>query len=113
MKFFAFIQQQGFQRVIVLILSVAVCSISLIYRQQAETHDILLQLLIQDAKQKQSAQLNEQLISLLKNIQANQAEVKTLLAKLAASKTESNPIPASKMKQFKQGAFKPVKAKGY
>lgn len=113
MKFLAFIQHQGFQSLIVLILSVALCGIGLVYRQQSETRDILQQLLIQDAKQKQSAQLNEQLISLLKNIQANQAEIKTLLDKLAASKTESNPIPASKMKRFKQGAFKPAKAKGY
>ncbi len=106
-------QHQGFQPVIVLILSVAVCGIGLVYQQQAETHDILQQLLIQDAKQKQSAQFNEQLIALLKNIQANQAEIKTLLAKLAANKTASNPIPTSKMRQFKQGAFKPAKAKGY
>ena len=113
MKFLDSIQQQAFQPVIVLILSVGLCGIGLIYRQQTKIQDILQQLLIQDAKQKQSAQPNEQLISLLKNIQANQAEIKTLLAKLATSKSESNPNPASKMKQFKQGAFKPAKAKGY
>lgn len=113
MKFLAAIQQHRFNSFIVLILSVDLCGIGLVYRQQAETQDVLQRLLTQESKPRPSAQPNDSLIPLLKSILANQAEIKTLLDKLAASKTESNPIPASKMKRFKQGAFKPAKAKGY
>lgn len=109
MKFIAIIQQHIYQSVVVLILNVALCGIGLIYRQQAENQVVLQQLLSQQTKQNKSTQPNDQLIPLLKSIQANQTEIKILLTKLVASKSDSLKIPVSKMKRFKQGTFKPAR----
>lgn len=113
MKFLAFISQHGYQIVIGLILSLTLCGVVLVYKQQVETHAALQQLTKQSLKSEQSTMANDEIIALLKKIQANQAEIKALLTKLSANKTESNKVPASKMKRFKQGGFKPAKATGY
>jgi hypothetical protein len=113
MKFLAFISQHGYQIVIGLILSLTLCGDFLVYRQLEDTHAALQQLTKQSLNAEQSSPSNDQLISLLKSIQVNQSEIKSLLLKLSANKPESNKVPASKMKRFKQGGFKPAKATGY
>jgi hypothetical protein len=71
------------------------------------------------AKEEQIAVANQeinQIMPALKDIQAKQVELAAILNKLAvnhASQTDSNRIPASKMKKFKHGGFKPTKATGY
>lgn len=89
------------------------CGLVVVYRQQAEAQVVLNQL-VSNAENKHQTDLEiEQLVSILKSIQATQAEQSALIAKLAAPHPESNKTPVSKMKKFKQGAYKPAKATGY
>jgi uncharacterized protein HemX len=113
MNLLAFIYQHSYQTVIGLILSLTLCGVVFVYQQQEDTNAALQQLLKQETKTEQSSSPDEQLHTLLKSIQASQAEIKTLLSKLSANKTESNKVPTSKMKRFKHGTFKPAKPTGY
>jgi hypothetical protein len=102
-----------FQTAIIVLLSLVMCGQAVVYRQQAETQIVLNQLISNEVNQHQTEQEIEQLISILKSIQTTQAEQSALLARLAATQPEPNKVPASKMKKFKQGAYKSAKATGY
>jgi hypothetical protein len=113
MNFLSIIFQHKLQTAIFILLSLVMCGLAVVYRQQAETQIVLNQLVSNDENKHQTDQEIEQLISILKSIQATQAEQTALLARLAATHPEPNKTPASKMKKFKQGAYKPAKATGY
>jgi hypothetical protein len=113
MNVLSIIFQHKLQTAIIVLLSLVMCGLAVDYRQQAETQIVLNQLVSNEVNKHQTDQEIEQLISILKSIQATQAEQTALLARLAATHPEPNKIPASKMKKFKQGAYKPAKATGY
>jgi hypothetical protein len=105
--------QHKLYTVIVILLSLVLSGIVAVYQQQAENQAILQQLLGSQLTQPSVGQDLSQLVPLLKSIQSTQTEQGSLLAKLAATQSELNKVPASKMKKFKQGAYKPAKATGY
>ncbi len=116
MEGFAIFTQVKLQAVFVLLLSLILSGLVIVYRQQAENRVMLDRLL---AKEEQFAVANReinQIMPVLKDIQAKQVELAAMLNKLAvnhASQTDFHKIPASKMKKFKHGGFKPAKATGY
>ena len=104
--------QPKIQAVIVLLLSIACGGILMVYRQQLETQAILRQAIIQDEKLLSMNQAVNELIPLLKSIQANQAEQTAMLAKLAAYKADSNKVPATKMKNLNMAQSNPPRRLG-
>ena len=113
MNVISIIIQHKLQTAIVILLSLVLCGLVAVYRQQVETQTVLDQLVSNDVEKHQADQEIGQIISILKSIQTTQAEQSAVLAKLAASQPLPNKVPASKMKKFKQGAYKPAKATGY
>lgn len=98
---------------IVGVLSLILVGEIAVYQIQAENQRVLQQLLKSEKSQPSLDQDIKQLIPLLKSIQATQVEQNRLLSQLASTKPEPPKEPVSKMKKFKQGAYKPAKAIGY
>jgi uncharacterized protein HemX len=95
------------------ILSLILIGVIAVYQIQAENQRVLQQLLNNENPQLSLDQEIKQLIPLLKSIQSAQAEQNRLLTQIVITKPESHKEPVSKMKKFKQGAYKPAKAIGY
>jgi len=95
------------------ILSLILIGVIAVYQIQAENQRVLQQLLNNEKPQLSLDQEIKQLIPLLKSIQSAQAEQNRLLTQIVLTKPESHKEPVSKMKKFKQGAYKPAKAIGY
>ena len=105
--------QYKLNSIVVGILSLILIGVIAVYQIQAENQRVLHQLLNNENPQLSLDQEIKQLIPLLKSIQSAQAEQNKLLTQLANSKPEPHKEPVSKMKKFKQGAYKPAKAIGY
>ncbi len=105
--------QHKLYTVVVGLLSLILAGVIAVYQLQAENQRVLQQLLNYEKSKLTLDQDIKHLIPLLKSIQATQGEQNRLLTQLANSKPESHKEPVSKMKKFKQGAYKPAKAIGY
>jgi hypothetical protein len=113
MKLLSLFMQHKFYSTIVILLSLILAGLVSVYQHQVENQMLLQQVLGGGKPQPAASQDTTELISLLKSIQVTQAEQNKLLAKLATTQPEPNKVPASKMKKFKHGAYRPAKATGY
>jgi biopolymer transport protein ExbB/TolQ len=105
--------QYKLNSIVVGILSLILIGVIAVYQVQAENKRVLQHLLNSEKSQPSLDQEIKQLIPLLKSIQSAQAEQNRLLNQIVINKPESHKEPVSKMKKFKQGAYKPAKAIGY
>jgi uncharacterized protein HemX len=113
MKLIFLFMQHKLYSFVVGVLSLILVGVIAVYQIQAENQRVLQLLLNSEKSQLSLDQEIKQIIPLLKSIQATQSEQIALLTRLVEKKPEANKEPVSKMKKFKQGAYKPAKAIGY